>query len=366
MPSNKNPQPVETADEAREELAPQQLRELLRQMFRIRRLEERAAQAYGQGKIGGFCHLYIGQEAVAVGALAAIRPDDYVLTTYRDHGMALVKGIPPIAIFAELLGRVAGCSKGRGGSMHMFSKELGFLGGHAIVGSHIPLATGVAFASKYRNEDRVTLCFFGEGAVQNGGFHEALNLAALWRLPVVYICENNKYGMGTAVERASSVQALHLKAESYGLSHDLVDGMDVLEVHGGVRKAVAAARTGNPSFLEVRTYRFRGHSMSDPVHSVYRSKEEVEKERARDPVDRFAGLLQERGVVSAEEIKSLDKEVTAEIKLAMESALQSPEPDPSTVYDHVYASPIGKAPEVLPATASADGLTHNSGFANRE
>ena len=312
--------------------------EFLRQMLRIRRLEERSDQAYGQGKIGGFCHLYIGQEAVAVGAVGATRPDDYVLTTYRDHGLALVRGMAPKAIFAELFGRVDGCVKGRGGSMHLFDKENNFLGGHGIVGAHIPLATGFAFASKYREEDRVTLCFFGEGAVNNGGFHEALNLAALWKLPIVYLCENNRYGMGTAIERACSVVNVHTRAQAYGIEHSLVDGMDVFEVHTALKKAIERARRGEPSMLELHTYRFRGHSMSDPVHSHYRTKEEVESQRERDPIKRLSAYLEENGLATADEIRAIDREVSAEIKAAMEEALQSPEPSPDTVFDYVYKS----------------------------
>ena len=323
-----------------------ELLSFLRGMLRIRRLEERAAQAYGQGKIGGFCHLYIGQEAIAVGAIAAVRPEDYVMTTYRDHGLALARGIPAEAVFAELFGRVAGCSKGRGGSMHMFDKRLNFLGGHGIVGSHIPLGAGAAFASKYRGEDRICLCFFGEGSVNNGGFHEAFNLAALWSLPIVYVCENNRYGMGTAVDRATSIPDLHKRADAYSMAHDWIDGMDVTEVHRAVKKAAADARKGKPWFVEMKTYRFRGHSMSDPVHSHYRTKEEVESQRERDPISRFLAYLQEQGMASQEDFKAMDKEVSAEIKAAMEAALQSPEPDPATVLDYVYSSDPFRPPSL--------------------
>lgn len=322
----------------RHDLPKSQLIEFLRQMLRIRRLEERCAQAYGQGMIGGFCHLYIGQEAVAVGALAATRPDDCVLTTYRDHGMALVRGIPAEQIFAELFGRSSGSSKGRGGSMHLFHKEKNFLGGHGIVGAHIPLGTGAAFASKYRGEDRVTLCFFGEGAVNNGAFHESLNLAALWELPIIYVCENNRYGMGTAVERATSLLDLHKKADAYGMTHAILDGMDVVEVYAEVKKTVDQARKGIPCFLETRTYRYRGHSMSDPIHSHYRTKEEVEGERQNDPILRLSASLEEMGMASQEEIDAIDREVSADTKAAMDAALKSPEPDPATVFDHVYAT----------------------------
>jgi len=338
MPVKKKASPVavEAPRQAKPPLSRDQLLDFLRQMQRIRSLEERSAQAYGQQKIGGFCHLYIGQEAIAVGALGASRKEDYVITTYRDHGMALVRGMAPVAIFGELFGRVCGCSKGRGGSMHMFDRELNFMGGHGIVGAHIALGTGAAFAAKYRGEDRAVLCFFGEGAVHNGGFHESLNLAALWSLPIVYICENNKYGMGTAVERTTKVSDLHKKAESYGMEHGLVDGMDVLEVYSETRRAIAEARQGRPSFLEMRTYRFRGHSMSDPIHSHYRTKEEVEGYREQDPISLLGDYLKEQGMVTDEMLDEMEREVSQEIRQAMEEALRSPEPDPSTVFDYVY------------------------------
>ena len=312
------------------------LRGFLREMLSIRRLEERAAQAYGQGKIGGFCHLYIGQEAVAAGAIGALEQNDSLLTTYRDHGLALSAGIDAKSCFAELFGRVDGCSKGRGGSMHFFSKEHNFFGGHAIVGGHIPLGTGIAFSYKYRKQKNVVLCFFGEGAVNNGAFHESLNLAALWDLPIVFICENNRYGMGTPVERASSVYDLHKKAAGYDMANACLDGMDVLAVYNGVKDAVDAARVGKPSFLEIRTYRFRGHSMSDPIHSHYRTKDEVDDARRRDPIASLSQLLAERGIMSADEIKKMDREISADIKKAMEEAEKSPEPDPKDVYECVY------------------------------
>jgi pyruvate dehydrogenase E1 component alpha subunit len=354
MPVKKKAKPVAVeAPEEKPRLPRDFTVDFLRQMLRIRRLEERSDQAYGQGKIGGFCHLYIGQEAVAVGALAALRDDDYVLTTYRDHGMALVRGISAEAIFAELFGRETGCSKGRGGSMHLFDRGIHFLGGHGIVGAHIPLGTGVAFATKYRGEDRVTLCVFGEGAVNNGGFHEAMNLAALWDLPIVYLCENNRYGMGTAIERASSIVDLHIKADAYGMAHALVDGMDVFAVHDAVQKAVDRARKGEPSFIELRTYRFRGHSMSDPIHSHYRTKEEVELERERDPIKRLSAWLQENGVTQ-DEIRSIDREVSAEIKEAMEAALAAAEPAPSTVYEYVYKVDPYREHREVPEVAGHD------------
>lgn len=314
---------------------PQVQLDMLRQMLRIRRLEERSTQLYGQGKIGGFCHLYIGQEAVAVGACASLRPDDYVMTTYRDHGMALVRGIPPETIFAELMGREGGSSHGRGGSMHLFSKEKHFLGGHAIVGAHIPLATGVAFASKYKNEEHVTLCFFGEGAVNNGAFHESLNLASLWNLPIVFICENNRYGMGTPIERASSVYDVHKKAEGYDMAHDCIDGMDVLAVYQGVSKAIEEARSNRPAFLELRTYRFRGHSMSDPIHSHYRTKAEVEEQKLHDPITVLRAEVVEHGIATDEALKQIDEAVQEEMKQAMTTAEASPQPSLDTVYNYV-------------------------------
>ncbi|MCL5271370.1 MAG: pyruvate dehydrogenase (acetyl-transferring) E1 component subunit alpha [bacterium] len=306
-------------------------------MLRVRRLEERCTQLYGQGKIAGFCHLYIGQEAVAAGALACTRQDDYVITTYRDHGMALLRGIAPESIFGELMGREIGCSKGRGGSMHLFSKQTHFLGGHGIVGAHIPLGTGAAFAAKYRGEDRVTLCFFGEGAVNNGAFHESLNLAALWKLPIVYICENNRYGMGTPVERASSIYDLHRKAEGYDMDHAQIDGMEVERVFEEVGRAIKAARHDKPSFLEIRTYRFRGHSMSDPIHSHYRTKAEVEEQKERDPIKLWRESLVTREVVGDDEIKAMDKEIMEEMKAALAKAEASPEPPAETVGDYVWA-----------------------------
>lgn len=308
----------------------------LRQMLEIRRLEERCSQLYGEGKVGGFCHLYIGQEAVAIGSIAASRKSDYLITTYRDHGLAQAVGMEPEAIFAELMGRETGCSKGRGGSMHLFSKELNFLGGHAIVGAHIPIATGSAFAAKYRDEDSVTLCFFGDGAANNGAFHESMNLASLWNLPVVYICENNRYGMGTPIERASSIYDIHRKAEGYDMHHTWIDGMDVWECYKGIQDAIARARDGHPSFIEIRTYRFRGHSMSDPIHSHYRTKAEVEEQKQIDPITTWRDSLIERGLMTLDDSKAMDKEVMKAMREAAERALEASEPDPSTVYDYVF------------------------------
>ncbi|KPK00979.1 MAG: hypothetical protein AMS20_14495, partial [Gemmatimonas sp. SG8_28] len=267
---------------------------ILREMLLVRRFEERAGEAYAQGMIGGFCHLYIGQEAVAVGAIAAIRPDDYVFAAYREHGHALVKGTTSRAVMAELFGRVDGCSAGKGGSMHLFDVEHNFMGGHGIVGGHLPLAAGAAFAAKYRGTDQVTLCFFGEAAVNIGAFHETLNMAALWELPVVFICENNRYGMGTALERAAAVWDVYRRACSYDMAEETVDGMDVLAVHEAVTSAVDRARSEHlPTLIEARTYRYMGHSMADPIHGHYRTKEELEEQKAKDPIQHLSEMLRE-------------------------------------------------------------------------
>src|SRR5918998_3963107 len=259
--------------------------QLLRSMLLQRRFEERCAEAYALGKIGGFCHLYIGQEATGTGCISVLREDDYVITTYRDHGQALARGMSPRSVMAELFGRIDGCVRGKGGSMHMFDRNVNFLGGHGIVGGHIPIATGVGFAIKYRGGDQVCVCFFGEAAVNNGAFHEALNMAALWKLPVIYLIENNRYGMGTALERASAINDIAERACSYDMPNEVVDGQDVLAVRAATMRAAQRARTESiPTLLEVRTYRFMGHSMSDAVSGTYRSKEELEEHMKRDPI----------------------------------------------------------------------------------
>src|SRR5579863_9873096 len=270
------------------------LADLYRQMLLIRRVEEEAARAYAQGKIGGFLHLYIGQEAVAVGSIAALKPEDYVVTTYRDHGVALAKGMSAKALMAELFGKVTGCSKGLGGSMHMFDREHNMLGGYGIVGGHIPLAAGVAFASNYRGDKRVTLCFFGDGAVSIGGFHEGVGLAALWKLPIVFICENNEYSMGTPLSRSMSVEDVSVKAIGYGMERDRFFVDDVLEVERRIGQAVRRAREESlPTLVEVRTYRFRGHSMSDPAK--YRTQAELDEHKKRDSLFLARSALLERG-----------------------------------------------------------------------
>ncbi len=313
-------------------------RRLLREMLLIRRFEERAAEAYALGKIGGFCHLYIGQEAVAVGALATLRPDDYVISSYREHGQALVRGIPPGVVMAELFGKATGCSKGKGGSMHLFDASRRFMGGHAIVGGHIPLATGIGFAIKYQGGEQVCLCFFGEAAVNIGAFHEALNMASVWKLPVVFLCENNRYGMGTAFERVAAVTDVVEHACSYDMAAELVNGMDVLEVHRATERAVHRARSGgHPTLLEVRTYRFMGHSMSDPLHGVYRTKDEVEEQKKRDPISQLALKLKDEGVLDQAGLEELDAAMRAEVEAAVQFAEQSPDPDSAELTTHVLA-----------------------------
>jgi pyruvate dehydrogenase E1 component alpha subunit len=313
--------------------------ELYYQMLLVRRFEEKSAESYSMGKIGGFCHLYIGQEAVAIGAISAIRRDDYVLTSYREHAHALAKGMSPESVMAELYGKATGCSKGKGGSMHMFDKSVNFLGGHAIVGGQIPLATGVAFASKYQGTDRVTLCFFGEAAVNQGAFHESLNMAQLWKLPCIYICENNQYGMGTSLERSMSLQDISQKARAYEVAGEFVDGMDVLAVREATQRAVERARKEYlPTLLEVRTYRFMGHSMSDPGN--YRTRAEIEKHQERDPLKLFSATLKETETVSDDELQEMDQRVREIVAQALRFADESPEPDPKELYTDVYANPI--------------------------
>jgi pyruvate dehydrogenase E1 component alpha subunit len=313
-------------------------RDWLRQMLLIRRFEEKAGEAYSLGKIGGFCHLYIGQEAVAVGSLAALGPDDYITCSYREHGHALARGISPRTVMAELFGKAAGSSKGKGGSMHLFDASLGFLGGHGIVGGHIPLATGMAFAAKYRDTEQVAVCYFGEAAVNNGAFHEALNMAALWKLPVIYLCENNRYGMGTALERASAIYDISERASSYDMANEVVDGQDVLIMHAAMERAVERARADKvPTLLEVRTYRFMGHSMSDPIHGHYRTKEEVEDQRKRDPIAVWSQRLIAEGLTDEAAVKALDKEIVQEVEDAYQFADEAADPEAEELYADVYA-----------------------------
>jgi pyruvate dehydrogenase E1 component alpha subunit len=316
--------------------APEDLRGYYRNMLLIRRFEEKAGQMYGMGLIGGFCHLYIGQEAVVVGMQATITPNDAVITSYRDHGHMLACGMESRGVMAELTGRRGGYSKGKGGSMHMFSREKGFFGGHGIVGAQVPLGTGIAFAKKYSKEDSVALTYLGDGAINQGQVYEAFNMASLWKLPVVYVIENNKYGMGTSIERASARTDLYQRGQAYGIPGMQVNGMDVLAVKEAGDKAVAHARGGKgPYILEMLTYRYRGHSMSDPAK--YRSKEEVQKVRQeQDPIEGLKARLLEAGVVEAEQLKELDREVKTIVSDAAEFAQNSPEPDPSELYSDVY------------------------------
>ncbi|HEV8600767.1 MAG TPA: pyruvate dehydrogenase (acetyl-transferring) E1 component subunit alpha [Gemmatimonadales bacterium] len=321
-------------------------RQYLRQMLLIRHFEEKAGEAYSLGKIGGFCHLYIGQEAVAVGAIAALRPDDYITSAYREHGQALVRGITPRAVMAELFGKATGCSRGKGGSMHLFDAGLGFLGGHGIVGSHIPIAAGAAFAIKYKGGDQVSVCFFGEAAANIGAFHETLNMASLWELPAIFICENNGYGMGTAVARASAVRNLAVRGSAYDMPAEEVDGQDVLVVREAMDRAVERARKeSQPTLLEVRTYRYVGHSMSDAAHGTYRTKDEVEEYRRRDPIKVLAERMRAGGALDDAGWEALDAEVKAEVDDAYEFAERSPDPDPAELFTDVYAEGSGKREE---------------------
>jgi pyruvate dehydrogenase E1 component alpha subunit len=312
-------------------------RQIYSDMVLIRRFEEKAAEAYALGKIGGFLHLYIGEEAVAVGATSAMRPDDYAIAAYREHGHCLAKGSDPRKAMAELYGRMGGLSKGKGGSMHLFDREHNFLGGHAIVGAHLPLATGAAFAIKYRGGDQVVACYFGDGAVPEGEFHEAMNLAALWKLPVIFICENNRYAMGTSLERALAETEIWKFGKSYNMPCEPVDGMDVLAVREVMARAVARARAdGTPSLIEARTYRFRGHSMRDPAGAVYRTKEEVEREKLRDPIVTFRDQALKAGWLGEDDLRKIDKDVSDLVDEAVAFADGSPEPPLSELLTDIF------------------------------
>ena len=313
----------------------EQLLKYYREMLLIRRFEEKAGQMYGMGLIGGFCHLYIGQEAVVVGMQNALSLGDSVITSYRDHGHMLACGMDPKGVMAELTGRSGGYSRGKGGSMHMFSKAEHFYGGHGIVGAQMPLGTGLAFANRYRGTDRVSVTYCGDGAINQGQVYESFNMAALWKLPVIYVIENNKYGMGTSVQRASASTDLFERGAAYGIPGRQVDGMDVLATHQAAEEAVAHARAGKgPLILEMMTYRYRGHSMSDPAK--YRSKEEVAKMRTEhDPIDLVRKRLIDGGLTNEDALKAIDKEVKDLVTAAAEFAQESPEPDPSEVWTDV-------------------------------
>lgn len=312
----------------------QEYLDLYYQMVLIRLVEEEAAKLYQQGKIGGFLHLYIGQEAVSTGLVAARKPQDRMITAYRDHGLAINCGISAKVVLAELLGKATGCSKGKGGSMHMADVEKNFWGGHAIVGAHLPIAVGLALGDKMKHSDGATICMFGDGATNIGYFHEALNLSKVWNLPVLWVVENNQYGMGTAVERASAVSEMRQKAEGYGIPNNRVDGMDVLKVRQATLDALEKVRTEGPYFLEVMTYRFRGHSMGDPER--YRKSEEVKRWQENDPIGIYRTRLVAEGIATDEELDALDAKAEAETVEAVQFAESSPEPAPEELYTDIY------------------------------
>ncbi|HRP90438.1 MAG TPA: pyruvate dehydrogenase (acetyl-transferring) E1 component subunit alpha [Edaphocola sp.] len=313
----------------------QQYLEWYESMLLQRKFEEKAGQLYGMQKIRGFCHLYIGQEAVSAGIISATRPDDNLITAYRDHGLAIAKGISANECMAELYGKATGCSKGKGGSMHFFSKKHRFFGGHGIVGAQIGVGAGIAFADHYENNDRATICLFGDGAARQGILHETFNLAVLWNLPIVFICENNFYAMGTSLERTSKVLDIFRMADAFDMPADTVDGMNPEEVHIAIERAVKRAREkGGPTFLEVRTYRYRGHSMSDPAK--YRTKEEEAEYKEQDPINFVLKKIKEGNMASEEEIAAIDSKVKKEVEDCVKFAEESPWPDDSEVYKDIY------------------------------
>jgi pyruvate dehydrogenase E1 component alpha subunit len=316
----------------------EQRHELLHSMMLQRRFEERCAEAYALGKIGGFCHLYIGQEAISTGVMSMIRPDDYVITAYRDHGQALARGVSPRSVMAELFGRADGCSGGKGGSMHIFDAKTNFLGGHGIVGGHVPIAAGVGFAIKYRRGNQLCVCFFGEAAVNIGAFHEALNLASLWDLPVIFIIENNRYGMGTVISRSTANEDVIIRAKGYRMEGESIDGQDVFAVRECMSRAVERARKEKrPSLIEMRTYRFMGHSMSDAVSGTYRTKDELEENMKRDPILLLHNRMFEAGELTEGEMHKMDDEAKAVAQDAWDFADASPEPQLEKLYTDVYA-----------------------------
>ena len=319
------------------DLAKTQVAEYYRRMLLIRRFEEASSRQYMQGKIRGFLHLYIGQEAVAAGAIFALDEDDYVVSHYRDHGHALAKGVDPRAVMAELYGKATGCSGGRGGSMHLYDASRNFMGGYAIVGGQMPIAVGLALSCRLKEEDRVVLCFFGDGAVNQGEFHESLNLASLWKLPILFFLENNLYGMGTSVEQTNAGgRDIYTRAESYQIPGGQIDGMDVVEVGRATTEALARVRSGGgPVFLEAMTYRFRGHSVADP--SDYRETSEVDDWKTRDPIEAFKAIALGGDAITQEEIDAIEQGVATEIEEALRFAEESPEPDIASLESHVYA-----------------------------
>jgi pyruvate dehydrogenase E1 component alpha subunit len=322
--------------EATPRLDPAQIEKIYRDMLLIRRFEEKAGQMYGMGLVGGFCHLYIGEEAVVVGVLAAVEKGDSIITSYRDHGHMLASGMDPKGVMAELTGRIGGYSKGKGGSMHMFSLEKNFYGGHGIVGAQVPIGTGLGFAHKYRNDGKVAVTFLGDGAMNQGQVAESFNMAALWKLPVLYVIENNKYGMGTSVQRSSASADLAGRGAAYGIRGTQVDGMNALAVHAASEEALDYVRAGKgPYILEMLTYRYRGHSMSDPAK--YRAKDELNRMRQEhDPIDQMKKALMEEGVADEAKLKEIDRQIKDVITAAAEFAQASPEPDPSELYTDVF------------------------------
>jgi pyruvate dehydrogenase E1 component alpha subunit len=321
-----------------DEISRDEMLKMYHQMVLIRHLEEKAAELYTAGQIGGFLHLYIGQEAIAVGACSALRADDHLLTAYRDHGWAVARGLDPKRVVAELLGKATGVSGGRGGSMHMASAEHHYWGGHAIVGGHLPLATGVGLAIKYREEDTAVLCVLGEGTTNIGYFHESINLAAVWKLPVVYLVENNQYGMGTEVSRASARSNIFEKGCSYDIASTPVDGQDALAVRQAMLEALEHARQTGPFLMEAKTYRYAGHSMGDPER--YRSKSEIEEWRAHDPIRRLGQVLLDRSLADQAALDEIERQAEAEMVENVRFAEESPEPEDATLYDHVYVNPL--------------------------
>ncbi len=317
-------------------IEPELLKEMLYQMVLGRIFEQKCAEVYRIGKIGGFCHLYIGQEAVGVGSMMALKEGDYVISAYRDHVQAMIAGMKPEAVMAELYGKAGGVVKGKGGSMHMFSKEHNFFGGHGIVGGQIGVGTGMAYAQKYKETDNVTLCFFGEAAVNQGIFHESLNMAQLWKLPVIYICENNQYGMGTSQKRAMSISSVAKKAEAYGMVGEFVDGMDVLAVREATLRAIERARKDNlPTLLEIRCYRYMGHSMSDP--GKYRTTEEIKKYQERDPIFLFRQSLTEAKIITDKDYEAIETRAKEATEKAVKFADESPLPNEKELFTDVYA-----------------------------
>jgi len=327
-------------------LQPKEKIALYRQMLQIRRFEEKAKQAFQEGKIKGFCHLYNGQEAVAVGTISVLNDDDAVITAYRDHGHALARGTEPNACMAELFGKITGCSRGKGGSMHFFDAKRHFYGGHGIVGGQIPLGTGLAYAQKYLGTNRVTLAYMGDGAINQGAVHESMNLAALWKLPIIYIIENNEYSMGTTIARSSAGDPLTKRAGAFDMAAIQANGMDIDDVRAKTFEAVSLARTeSQPTLMEIRTYRYFGHSMSDPGH--YRSKDEVESRRRNDPIELYKAQLVEGKIATEESLNAIDEEALTMAQAAYDFAEQSPEPKIETVFEDIF-SPEDQIAEFRP------------------